>query len=131
MRVGNIIGGVPFSPKTVTFLTSSGQEIQAVLVDSEKVFTAEPRDVREGKTFASDYGVLVGTAKIIDHTHVYAHVDSNTSICLGIFAGSTELNLSDFVQIPAYDINYSGKYYINGTWYEDASGSIPWSSSLI
>lgn len=131
MIVGNIIGGIPSSPKTVTFLTSSGQEIQAVLMKTENIFTAEANDVREGKTFASDYGVLVGTAKIIDYTHVYAHVDPNTFVCLGIFAGSTELNLSDFVQIPAYDINYSGKYYINGTWYEDAEGTIPWASSLI
>lgn len=64
MIVGNIIGGVPSSPKTIKILTSTGQEIQAVLVDSEKLFTAEANDVREGKTFASDYGVGVGNRVI-------------------------------------------------------------------
>lgn len=131
MIVGNMIGGCPSSPKTCTFLTSSGQEIRAVLVESETIFTAEARDVRKGKTFAGDYGVMVGTADMIDYDHVYAYVDPNTSICLGIFAGSTELNISNFVEIPAYDINYSAKYYINGAWYEDALGTIPWSSSLV
>ena len=131
MIIGNMIGGGLASPRTCTFLTSSGQEISAVLVESETVFTAEARDVRKGKTFANDYGVVVGTADVIDYDHVYAYVDSNTSVCLGIFAGSTELNIDGFIKIPAYDINYSAKYYINGTWYEDALGTIPWSSSLV
>lgn len=131
MIIGNMIGGYPSAPKTCSLLTSSGQEIHAVLVESETTFTAEVNDVRKGKTFANDYGVMVGTAEIIDYNHVYAYVDPNTSMCLGIFAGSTELNLSNFVEIPAYDIDYSAKYYINGTWYEDALGTTPWSSSLV
>lgn len=131
MIVGNMIGGRPSSPKTCTFFTSSGQEIQAVLVESETIFTAEPGDVRKGKTFANKYGVGVGTADILDYSHVYAYIDPNTLICLGVFAGTVELNESNFVAIPSYDAEYSGKYYNNGAWYEDAAGTIPWSSSLV
>lgn len=70
MIVGNMIGGRPSSPKTIKFLTNSGQEIQAVLVDTETVFTAEANDVREGKTFASDYGVGVGN-RVIPAYHTF------------------------------------------------------------
>ena len=131
MIVGNMIGGCPASPKTCMFLTNSGQEIQAVLVESETVFTAEANDVRKGKTFASDIGVGVGTADIIDYDYVYAYVDSNTNICLGLFVGTTRLNDEKFVEISVYDKEYSEKYYINGAWYEDAAGTIPWTSSLV
>lgn len=131
MIVGNMIGGCPASPKTCMFITNSGQEIQAVLVESETVFTAEATDVRKGKTFASDIGVGVGTADIIDYDYVYAYVDSNTGICLGLFVGTTRLNDSKFVEISVYDEEYSGKYYNNGAWYEDAAGTIPWTSSLV
>lgn len=131
MIVGNMIGGCPASPKTCVFLTNSGQEIQAVLVESKTVFTAEANDVRKGKTFASDIGVGVGTAVIVDYQYNYAYIDSNTLICLGIFAGTTRLNDSNFVEIPVNDEEYSGKYYNNGAWYEDAAGTIPWTSSLV
>ena len=131
MIVGNIIGGVPTSPKSCVFLTSTGQELQAVLVGSEETLTAKANDVRKGKTFAGDYGVVVGTAIVLDYEHSYAYIDSNTGICLGVFAGTTELSDSNFVEIPVYDIEYSAKYYINNAWYEDATGTIPWTSSLV
>lgn len=131
MIIGNMVGGRPSAPKACTFFTNSGQEIQAVLVESEAIFTAEPGDVRKGKTFANNHGVRVGTADILDYNHVYAYIDSNTLICLGVFAGNAELNGSDFVAISAYDVEYSGKYYNNGAWYEDAAGTIPWSPSSV
>ena len=131
MIIGNMIGGCPSSPNSITFFTKSGQEIKAVKVDSETVFTAKANDVRKGKTFSSDIGVGVGTAIIIDYEYNYAYIDSNTSVCLGIFAGTTELNDSKFVAIPVCDEEYFAKYYINGAWYEDADGTIPWASSLI
>ena len=131
MIVGNMIGGCPSSPKTCTFFTNSGQEIQAVLVESETIFTAETTDVRKGKTFANKYGVGVGTADIINYKYVHAYIDPNTLICLGILAGTIKLNESNFIEIPLYNEEYSGKYYINGAWYEDAAGTIPWTSSIV
>lgn len=131
MIVGNMIGGGFASPKMCTFLTSSGQEIQAVKVESTTSFTAKANDVRKGKTFASDIGVGVGTAVIVDYDHIYAHVDPNTGICLGLFVGTTTLDDSKFVEISVYDEEYSGKYYNNGKWYEDAAGTTPWASSLV
>jgi hypothetical protein len=131
MIVGNMIGGCPASPKTCVFLTNSGKEIQAILVESETVFTAKADDVRKGKTFASDIGVGVGTATIVDCDYIYAYVDSNTGICLGILVGNTKISDSHFVEVAVYDKEYSGKYYNNGAWYEDAAGTIPWTSSLV
>lgn len=130
MIIGNMIGGCPSSPRTCTFLTSSGQEIQAVMVESDTIFTAEANDVRKGKTFAGDYGVMVGTAVITNFSYNYALIDPNTLICLGVFSGTTALNDSKFIEIAVCDEEYSGKYYINNAWYEDAAGTIPWTSSL-
>ena len=85
MIVGNIIGGgTPSSPKTITFQTSDGQEIQAVLVDSETVFTATVNDIREGKTAATDLGVVTGT-KVIPAYHTtegYHVIMPNTSMSI-------------------------------------------------
>lgn len=131
MIVGNMIGGRPSSPKTCTFFTNSGEELQAILVDAETVFTAETNDVRKGKTFGSDFGVLTGTADIFDYKYIYANIDSNTGVCLGLVASTTELKDENFVTIPVNDEEYYGKYYIGGQWYEDASGNTPWASSLV
>ena len=68
MIVGNMIGGYPVSPKTCVFRDEDGNEIHAVLVDSEKVFTATVNDVREGKTFATGAGVKTGK-KVIPAYH--------------------------------------------------------------
>lgn len=126
MIIGNMIGGCPSSPKTCTFLTNGGQELNAVLVESTTIFTAGINDVRKGKIFANDNGVAVGTKDMIDHEYVYAYIDPNTLICLGIFAGTTSLNDSNFVEISSCNEEYTGKYYINGQWYEDAAGTNSW-----
>ena len=42
-----------------------------------------------------------------------------------------QLAENNLVAIPVYDEEYLFKYYINGNWYEDEAGTIPWSSSLI
>ena len=68
MIVGNIIGGNPITPKTYILTTESGQEVNAVLVDKETIFTATDNDVRLGSTYASDKGFSTGT-KIIPSYH--------------------------------------------------------------
>ncbi len=62
-----------------------------------------------------------------------AQLDPTTNMCIGV-ATSTDpedLNFPNVVEIPVYDEEYICKYYINGNWYEDAAGTIPWSSSLL
>ena len=62
----------------------------------------------------------------------YAQIDLDTGMCIGV--QTTTLDCSeevDLVEIPVYDPEYICKYYINGSWYEDAEGTIPWTSSLL
>lgn len=64
----------------------------------------------------------------------YAEIDLSTGMCIGVQTTSMYLDVDeypDFVEIPVYDENYIMKYYIDGNWYEDAEGTIPWTSSLI
>lgn len=129
MLVGNVIGGCPSTPKTVIFQTEGGEEMYAVLVGSEKVFTATANDIRKGKVAATDVGVVTGTKDIPDYTHVYAQIKTDDGMCLGVFAGTNEINSEAFIKIPVYDTNYVSKYYINNVWYEDSAGTIPWTSS--
>ena len=73
----------------------------------------------------------------VQYAYNYAEVDDATGMCLGVMtssnpdlAGPTSMG-STYVVIPNYDENYLLKYYINGNWYEDAAGTIPWQSSLL
>lgn len=66
--VGNTIGGGSGAPKSVIFQTEDGQEMHAVLVGSEVIFTAGPNDIREGKIAANANGVVIGT-KVIPTYH--------------------------------------------------------------
>lgn len=67
----------------------------------------------------------------------FAEIDDATGMCVGVLtttdpetAGPTGLGTT-YVEIPVYDEEYIMKYYINGNWYEDAEGTIPWTSSLL
>ena len=67
----------------------------------------------------------------------YAEIEDATNMCVGVISttdSSTEgptLVGTTYVPIPVYDEEYVMKYYINGNWYEDAEGTIPWTSSLL
>lgn len=65
----------------------------------------------------------------------YAEIDPDTNMCIGIQSTSLEITEDEmpenWVEIPVNDDEYLFKYYINGAWYEDAAGTIPWTSSLI
>ena len=61
----------------------------------------------------------------------YAELDLETGMCVGVITTTNECTQEEFVQIPVYDEEYIFKYYIDGNWYEDAEGNIPWQSSLL
>lgn len=68
----------------------------------------------------------------VNYAYNYAVIDLATGMCVGV--QSTTMEITDeptFILIPVYDENYVLKYYINGAWYEDAAGTIPWTSSLL
>lgn len=71
------------------------------------------------------------------YAYNYAEIDNTTNMCVGVVsssdpdvAGPTPLDTT-YVAIPVNDPEYICKYYINGNWYEDAAGTIPWTSSLL
>ena len=63
MIYGNVVGAAG-QAQTYILQDEDGNEIPAVLVDSEIVFDATVNDVREGKTFVSEKGVTVGEKEI-------------------------------------------------------------------
>lgn len=68
----------------------------------------------------------------VNYGYNYANIDPSTGMCMGVQTTTYEITDDPrFVEIPVYDINYVMKYYINGNWYEDAAGTIPWTSSLL
>jgi hypothetical protein len=61
----------------------------------------------------------------------YAEIDVATGMCIGLHTMTAPVNNPAMVRIEVYDENYLFKFYINGNWYEDAEGTIPWTSSLL
>lgn len=71
------------------------------------------------------------------YAYNYAEVQDSDGLCVGVLsssdpncAGPTGYGTT-YVEIPVNDDGYIFKYYINGNWYEDAEGTIPWTSSLL
>lgn len=64
------------------------------------------------------------------YAYYFAQIDS-TGMCIGVHYCTDYETDPSYIQIPVYDEEYIFKYYINGNWYEDAAGTIPWQSSLI
>lgn len=74
----------------------------------------------------------------VNYAYNYAEVDNVIGMCVGIITtGDPDMDGwvsgigTTYVAIPVYDPEYLMKYYINGNWYEDAEGTIPWQSSLL
>lgn len=73
----------------------------------------------------------------MNYAYNFAEVDDATGMCVGVISTSNPDNEgptaggTTFVPIPVNDPEYICKYYINGNWYEDAEGTIPWTSSLL
>lgn len=69
----------------------------------------------------------------LNYEHNYVFIDPDTNMCMDFQSlqfAPENLN-ENWIKVPVEDPEYIGKYYINGNWYEDAEGTIPWQSSLI
>lgn len=69
----------------------------------------------------------------VNYAYNFAEIDPETNMCIGVQSSTdpTEGDMPNRVEIPVYDEEYICKYYINGNWYEDEEGTIPWVSSLL
>ena len=69
----------------------------------------------------------------LNYAYHFAQIDHGTNMCIQVITTSDPAYRDDpnFVELPVYDQNYLLKYYINGEWYEDAAGTIPWTSPLL
>lgn len=68
----------------------------------------------------------------VNYYYNYAQIDPETNMCIQVITTTADSSADPrFVEIPVYDPEYICKFYINGNWYEDAEGTIPWTSSLI
>ena len=56
----------------------------------------------------------------------YAEIDLDTGECISVLTTSRLKTGSQYIRIERYDEDYMGRYYINGAWYEDAEGTIPY-----
>lgn len=61
-----------------------------------------------------------------NYYYAYAEIDPTTNMCIGVHSGTSEMDNPYFVRIPEYDENYVFKYYIDGAWYEDSAGTVPY-----
>ena len=69
----------------------------------------------------------------INYAYAYAEIQDSDGLCIGVMtssapdcAGPTGLGTT-YISIPDDNDGYFLKYYLNGSWYEDAEGTIPWS----
>lgn len=70
----------------------------------------------------------------MNYAYNYAFVDPATNMCVDFVSISAPLDEVPGlirVEVPVNDPEYMGKFYINGAWYADAAGTIPWTSSLL
>ena len=68
----------------------------------------------------------------VNYYYNYAEIDLTTGMCIGVQSTSYDCSSNPtMIEIPVYDPEYICKYYIDGNWYEDAAGTIPWQSSLL
>lgn len=56
----------------------------------------------------------------------YALIDVETGECVGCITSSYSVDSPAYVLVPRASNDYIGHYYLNGSWYEDAEGTIPW-----
>lgn len=57
----------------------------------------------------------------------YAVIDLETRQCYNVFTSTHPYIDEEHIEIEHLNFDYMDKYYIDGSWYEDAEGTIPWS----
>lgn len=73
----------------------------------------------------------------INYAYYFAEIQDSDGMCVGVLDTTNPDNEgptlvgTTYVRIPVCDPEYCFKYYLNGNWYEDAEGTIPWQSSLL
>lgn len=68
----------------------------------------------------------------VNYYYNFAEIDPTLgNMCVGVVTCTDDQTSETMIPIPVYDEEYIMKYYINGEWYEDEAGTIPWTSSLI
>lgn len=61
--------------------------------------------------------------------YIYAQIMKSTRQCVCVLTSTNEKSEDayfEYIPLDSYDLSYRNKYYINGAWYEDAAGTIPW-----
>ena len=92
--------------RTVILECEDGTEVVGVIVDSEKVFTADENDIRQGKIAATDKGVTTGT-KVIPSYHTFQgtrFVPAGTTFYIPL----PEQDGYDFTELQALMCQYGG-----------------------
>ena len=69
----------------------------------------------------------------MQYAYNYAEIDPNTKMCICFWSTTspTESTNPNIIAVEVNDPEHIGKYYIDGNWYVDAAGTIPWQSALI
>lgn len=72
----------------------------------------------------------------VNYYYNFASILISTGECIEVFTTTRDESNSApdgemYIAIPVYDEEYISKYYIDGNWYEDSEGLIPWESSLL
>ena len=74
----------------------------------------------------------------LNYAYNYVEIEIETGMCVGVVTttdpdmdGYVTAGGTYFMAVPVYDEEYGFKYYLNGNWYEDPEGTIPWTSSLL
>lgn len=85
-----LIGGISGSsePATYTLFTQDGQQITAVEIDEEVVFTATENDIRAGTVAATASGVVTGTKEIPSYytTEGAVKIASGSSLTISMYS---------------------------------------------
>ena len=69
---------------------------------------------------------------VTNYAYNYATINPATKMCMHVQTTTQEIvGEENIIEIPVYDGNYLFKYYIDVNLYEDAVGTIPWTSSLL
>lgn len=78
------------------------------------------------------------------YAYNFAEIDPATHMCIGLRTTTVDASGTDnLIPIPVFDEGYFLKYYLcenhpeftydclDGKWYEDPEGKIPWKSALL